>query len=119
MEDDAQDIIFGSEVWRWRVSGLQFAGGLNQLHVGNNNTDRGQILISDCTFSLAAGAAIRLLEPSRELQPERVGKAWRGAPTHALRLFAGSFSTHVAVREVVIEDCAQALINWAEYRHRD
>jgi len=121
MDDAAQDIIFGSAVWRWQATGLHLAGGKNQLHVGNNNTDRGQILIADCTFTASAGAAIRLLEPSRELQPPRVGKlaAHRGAPTHELRLFGGSFSTHVAIRDVVFEECVQALVNWADWTTLD
>ena len=69
------DIVFGSAVHVWRASGLQFAGGRNQLHIGNNNTDKGGITIVDCGFHHASSAAIRLLEPSRELQPPNVGKS--------------------------------------------
>lgn len=119
--DSQADILFGAEVVRWRVSGLQFVGGRNQIHVGNNNTDKGQILISDCSFDYASSAAIRLLEPSRELQPDHVGKPAhrRGPPTHALENFGGSFSTHVAIRESVFVECVQVLINWADWTTMD
>jgi hypothetical protein len=116
-----QDIIFGSQVVRWKVSGLQFVGGRNQIHVGNNNTDKGQILVTDCSFDYASGAAIRLLEPSRELQPANVGKPAhrRGAPSHTLRNFGGSFSTHVSIRDSVFVECVQALVNWADWTTLD
>ena len=45
MIDNASDIVFGSRVVRTKFSGLLFYGGNNQLHIGNNNTDKGQILI--------------------------------------------------------------------------
>ena len=116
MNDSATDIIFGSQIVRWKASGLQFLGGRNQLHVGNNNTDKGQIIINDCSFDYASGAAIRLLEPSRSLQPPNVGKPAdrRGPPTHRLENFHGSFSTHVAISESVFSS-AQVLINWADW----
>ena len=58
MADNVTDMIFGSNVVRWKASGLTFVGGLNQLHVGNNNTDKGQILIDDCTFIASGGASV-------------------------------------------------------------
>jgi len=117
MNNSVDDIVFGSQVIRWQVAGLTFLGGLNHLHVGNNNTDQGQIIISDCSFDYAAGAAVRLLEPSRELQPASVGKPShrRGAPTHTLANFSGSFSTHVVIRDSVFTECVQVLINWADW----
>jgi len=121
MDGDGQDIIFGREVVRWRASGLTFIGGKNQLHVGNNNTDKGQLMITDCTFDFAAGAAIRLLEPSRDQQPDRVGKPahLRGPPTHGLRSFGGSFSTQVIIRDCVFNEPNQALVNWADWTSMD
>lgn len=121
MNNTGSDIVFGSQLFRWQVSGLTFLGGRNHLHIGNNNTDQGQILVSDCSFDFAASAAIRLLEPSRELQPASVGKPHhrRGPPTHALTNFSGSFSTHVAIRECVFTECAQVLINWADWTSMD
>ena len=109
MNDSTADLIFGSQVVRWRVSSLQFLGGKNQLHIGNNNTDKGQIIITDCSFDYASGAAIRFLEPSRDLQPARVGKPAhrRGPPTHSLRSFHGSFSTHVTIRDCAFIECVQ------------
>lgn len=121
MNNSVEDIVFGSQIFRWQISGLTFLGGLNQLHIGNNNTDRGQIIIADCSFDFAAGAAIRLLEPSRELQPTNVGKPphRRGVATHALRNFCGSFSTHVVIRECVFTECVQVLVNWADWTSMD
>ena len=117
MTNNTTDIFFGSNVVRWKASGLTFLGGLNQLHVGNNNTDKGQILIDDCTFLASGGAAIRLLEPSAENWPLSVGKSAqsRGRPQHNLVKFDGSFSTHVAISRCVFQGCAQALINWADW----
>ena len=117
MANNTTDIIFGSNVVRWKATGLTFVGGLNQLHIGNNNTDKGQILIDDCTFLASGGAAIRLLEPSVENWPLSVGKSAqrRGPPKHNLIKFDGSFSTHVAISRCVFQGCAQALINWADW----
>ncbi len=117
MRDNTSDLAFGAEVWRWRARGLTFVGGRNQLHVGNNNTDKGQILIDDCTFVASAGAAIRLLEPSYENWPAAVGMhpGRRGSPKHDLVKFSGSFSTHVAVSRCVFQGCSQVLVNWADW----
>ena len=71
------DVLFGAEVREWRVSGLTFVGGKNQLHIGNNNTDKSQIVIQGCSFFGAYGAAIRLLEPSA--QPPGVAKQRQAA----------------------------------------
>jgi hypothetical protein len=123
------DIVFGTQVVRWRVSGLAFLGGNNQLHVGNNNTDKGQILVDDCSFLYASGAAVRLLEPSAELWPPNVGKrpatfsgggvggdlGQRPSAKHGLARFGGSFSTHVAVQRCMFQECNQALVNWADW----
>eukprot|EP00040_Diaphanoeca_grandis_P005372 m.32587 g.32587 ORF g.32587 m.32587 type:complete len:543 (+) comp16666_c1_seq2:178-1806(+) len=115
--DNASDIIFGSQVVRWRVTGLTLIGGLNQLHVGNNNTDKGQILVDDCTFMHSHGAAIRLLEPSAGMWPSNVGqKVEEGRrPHHDLPKFCGSFSTHVHITRSVFDSCDQALVNWADW----
>jgi hypothetical protein len=117
--NSSHDIIFGASVWRWTVSGLTFLGGRNQLHVGNNNTDSGKITVRGCTFRSAASAAIRLMEPSRELQPPNVGKrpAMRGRAQHTVKLFRGSFSTQVSVSDCEFVQCAQALVNWADWTH--
>jgi hypothetical protein len=121
------DLLYGDQVVRWRVAGLSFVGGANQLHVGNNNTDKGQILVDDCSFLFASGAAIRLLAPSDDAWPDRVGQSrqeGRGTggtgggvsgARHGLRAFGGSFSTHVAVQRSVFEECAQALVNFADW----
>lgn len=111
------DIVFGSNVVVWRASGLQFLGGRNQLHIGNNNTDKGGIVVTDCGFFHAGSAGVRLLEPSRSLQPDTVGKAshLRGPPHHTLESFHGSFSTQMTVRECRFVECAQAVVNWADW----
>jgi hypothetical protein len=114
-EHNASDIIFGSQIIRWQVSGLTFLGGLNQLHIGNNNTDKGQIIISDCSFLFASGAAIRLLEPSADNWPATVGKQVHGKRHHELKVFSGSFSTQVTVTTSIFQECNQALVNWADW----
>eukprot|EP00038_Savillea_parva_P013867 m.213055 g.213055 ORF g.213055 m.213055 type:complete len:572 (-) comp26353_c0_seq1:183-1898(-) len=121
MADNDTDIVYGDNVVNWRVEGIQFAGGRNQLHIGNNNTDKSRIVIAFCEFSHAASAAIRLLEPSRELQPASVGKAphQRGPIHHDLVNFGGSFSTQVTVSTCRFVECAQALINWADWTRVD
>ena len=111
------DLFFGSMVWRFRVSGLAFMGGRSHLHIGNNNTDKGQIVIEDCAFYTASGAAIRMIEPSRDLQPANVGMAPenRGAPHHTLAMFGGSFSTHLIIRDCVFDGNNQVLVNWCDW----
>jgi hypothetical protein len=73
--------------------------------------------VRDCGFFHAKSAAVRLLEPSRELQPHNVGKAahLRGPPHHTRASFHGSFSTQVTVTQCRFIECAQAVINWADW----
>jgi hypothetical protein len=120
-QNSSMDIVFGSAVWKWRIQGVQLFGGRNQLHIGNNNSGYGQIIINDCQFQGARGAAVRLLEPSRDLQPPTVGMPpeLRGEPHHTLRQFRGSFSTLVTIRDCEFVHCAQALINWADWTHME
>lgn len=89
--------------------------------VGNNNSGYGKIDIVDCQFQGARSAAIRLLEPSRELQPPTVGKPpeLRGGPHHNLQVFRGSFSTQVRISGCEFVHCAQALVNWADWTHME
>ena len=87
--------------------------------MGNNNTVAGKITVRDCKFHSATSAAIRLMEPSRELQTPNVGKQleMRGSAHHDVKIFRGSFSTQVVVDDCEIVQCAQALINWADWTH--
>ena len=97
------DIFFGDQVYRAEISHLWLRGGRHQLHLGNNNTDQGSILIHDCEFDSATGAGIHIMGPSC---PE---------PSCPAPNFLGSYSTQVVIRDCKFHHCDQALINWADW----
>ena len=97
------DIFFGDQVYRTEISHLWLRGGRHQLHLGNNNTDQGSILIHDCEFDSATGAGIHIMGPSC---PE---------PSCPAPNFLGSYSTQVVIRDCKFHHCDQALINWADW----
>ena len=102
-KDPTSDIFFGDRLWRVEISHLWLTGGRHQLHLGNNNTDQGNIFIHDMQFYEAAGAAIHTIGPSC-LEAD--------CPQPA---FQGSFSTQLVVRDCKFHHCDQALINWCDW----
>lgn len=56
-----KDIFFTDNKWRITVKGLTFEGGRDQLALGNKNINVGFMIVSDCRFNNAAGAAVRFL----------------------------------------------------------
>jgi hypothetical protein len=50
--------------WRLNVQGLFLHGGRHHFNIGTNNTDCSFHAYTDCTFSNASGAAIRLRPPA-------------------------------------------------------
>jgi hypothetical protein len=61
MLDPTKDIFFSLSAWRVRIEGVRFFGGLNQLHLGTNDTDCSFWVVRDCVFSGAHSAAVRVL----------------------------------------------------------
>ena len=116
MDDAAQDIIFGSAVWRWQATGLALAGGKSQLHIGNNNTDQGFINIQDCTFAHASGAAIRIVGPGCQGCPVGVDNCPTDphCPANALPQ-VGSYSSQVIVKDCMFSENYQTLIVWSDW----
>ena len=102
-KDPTSDIFWGDRLWRVEISHLWLTGGRHQLHLGNNNTDQGNIFIHDMQFYEAAGAAIHTIGPSC-MEAD--------CPQPA---FQGSFSTQLVVRDCKFHHCDQALINWCDW----
>ena len=59
MKDENKDIFIFNSVWKLKIEGLSFHGGKNQLQLSNNNTDRTNIIISNCKFQKAGEFAIK------------------------------------------------------------
>jgi len=83
-----KDILSGTYVWRWQISGFTFVGGRNHLNIGNPNIDTGRIIIEKCAFYKAAEAAIRTRK--------------------------GSNSTQISIRDCVFIHNDQVFINWCD-----
>eukprot|EP01051_Picozoa_sp_SAG22_P008873 SAG22_NODE_704_length_7777_cov_6.153295_3_plen_143_part_00 len=96
MVGQTKDIVNVPNAFWFRVTGLTFIDGLNQLRLGNNNTDEGQIVVADCAFHNGSGAAILTERPCSAAANEG----------HAL-LNRGSYSTQLTVRDSKVIGCAQ------------
>lgn len=57
-----KDIFYADKVWQRTIKGFSFIGGRDQIAIGNKNVDQGFLVISDCKFKNASGAAIRFLK---------------------------------------------------------
>ena len=88
MNDPSKDIFLNKEAWRFKISGISFHGGRDQLSLGNRNLDKGLILVSDCRFKNASGAAIRFIRRDK----------------------IRTSSTLCIVDKCVMEYCTQALV---------
>ena len=88
LKDKDKDILSGTWVWRWQISGFTFVGGRHHLHVGNHNIDTGRILIEKCAFYNSSGVAVNVRK--------------------------GSNSTQISVRDCVFVHCDQAMVNWCD-----
>jgi hypothetical protein len=64
MVDGSKDIFATAMAWRLNVQGLFLHGGRHHFNIGTNNTDCSFHAYTDCTFSNASGAAIRLRPPA-------------------------------------------------------
>ena len=103
MNSSGADILRVPNAWYWRASGLTFVGGHHQLHLSNNNTDEGQIVIEKCAFHASTGAAIFTARPTPGPMPAEVLRE------------RGSFSTQITVRDAKFIGCNQALVNWGDW----
>jgi hypothetical protein len=88
LENSKKDIMAGDWVWRWKIEGITFVGGRDQLHIGNPNIDTGRIIIEQCSFYNCDGIAVNLLK--------------------------GTNSTQVTVEDCVFLHCRQAVVNWCD-----
>ena len=84
-----KDIFYADNAWNMAIKGFSFIGGRDQIAIGNKNTDQGFLIISECRFKDANGAAIRFI---------------RNAP-------AETASTYCLVEKCHFSDCIQVLIS--------
>jgi hypothetical protein len=89
--DPAKGIFHTAGKWRITIKGLNFIGGLDQIALGNPNTDQGFYIISECQFFTANGTAVRLLENTR--------------------------STHCVIEKCAFMDCVQNLVTVCDMTH--
>ena len=83
--DATKDILAGTFVWRWRISGFTFLGGRDQISIGNTDTDSGRIVIDKCVFQNSAGVAVKMGDHS--------------------------FSTQLTISDCVFYNCDQVLVS--------
>jgi hypothetical protein len=92
-----KDIFYTFTTWRMTVRGLSFHGGRDQVALGNQNTDQGFLVVSDCRFFEANGAAVRFLREE--------GNAKQTASSFCL------------VEKCAFSNCAQTLISVSDQAH--
>jgi len=63
--DSEKDIFYADQVWQRTIRGFSFLGGHDQIAIGNKNVDQGFIVISECKFKDASGAAIRFIRKGK------------------------------------------------------
>jgi hypothetical protein len=93
------DILYNPALWRWKVSGLHFVGGRNHIYVGNNDTDKTFVTVSDCLFANASSAAIRTMGPGW----------WTGEEGP---YFRGTASTQFTIKDSQFYSNEQVVVNW-------
>lgn len=89
MNDPEKDIFNSDSAWKFKIEGLVFRGGRNQLVLGNNNIDQTHIIIENCRF--------------------------RDAGEFAVKIGKRAVSSHIIIDKCSFRNNMQVLINYSDW----
>ena len=113
------DMFSAISAFWWQFTGMSMVGGRVQLLIGNNNSDQGQLLVSDCAFQESSGAAVHMLPPAGALTGFENATHPNGLPIFPPPAgqtgWRGGYSTQLTLKDSKFIECNQVLVNWGDW----